>query len=952
MEVEVRGLTDDVDTDFLILYLESKRRSGGGPVSSFTRTESQALITFQNISDAENILSQEEHCVQSVTIRVRRLPPWDLGKVALRGLHPDTDECFLQIFVENVSGREEFLLMRSSDRTTILVTFHEPLSDEEFDSLERNVEKRPVQGSSLSVQRVRLCAEVLVENLGESVSIDLLEMYFESRRSGGGRVNLVTMLRNNSAAIVSFDDVNVAARVLTRTHSLQSSRLTVSPYYPALLGSPSIEETGSPEEKNRGVPNIVKDHGIEQQTGIKTEDKMEVQDCPHQKLNLVEPCDNQARASAVGGHKEQHMDPHEAQTPEEMTQTDPPMMDARDNTRASTFLQPEEVEVLMDSSELRFLQEYHHELLAGINQVTIVPLEVQGKCGFKVTGDAVSCRTAVELLRHILSSVSYRMVTLQFPGVSLFLLEDEGQRVVLETEQQNQCIIDTSRLSWKVTGCKSADPWSFVHIPNTSTFQSFKAEELSLVADVPPQSAADLDIKVFASLLKNPQSEEDKEEIPATTTEWNIKQEEDVDLYTDASPKGQDEVSDDAEDEELHQACKMSRDEFQDRQLDEEAQLLLAIQMSMDTLDTAMEDEEKALQRALQLSLREQVLVEAEEPLQRALEMSLQNSWAYDETSPGQADFNDVSGDEVVKAWDTAEIKILAGDETSLVVACAAIRKAVSGTLCTLTLDGVDDFQYKTEILSALEKKHKVTISEYEGQTQIQGFLQNPLNSQKELSQILSALHGESRSGLMTLDWQQSVILTPVLETSEEYNSIVQQFLSTLKGQRAVTQVLQVQKVQNGLLYKQYQLKKASMAHCPKTPIERTLYHGTTENGAKEICHHGFNRSFCGKNATQYGHGVYFAVEATISARERYSTPSSSGNKYILVARVLTGEFTVGREDMKTPPIKPGTVGDVPQRYDSLVDDLQNPSIFVIFNDTQAYPKYLITCCNKRDHMK
>ncbi|XP_073536217.1 protein mono-ADP-ribosyltransferase PARP10 [Phyllobates terribilis] len=944
MEVEVRGLTDDVDTDFLILYLESKRRSGGGPVSSITRTGSQALVTFQNISDAEDILSQEEHCVQSVPIRVRRLPPWDLGKVTLCGLHPETDECFLELYVENVSGREEFVLMRSSDRTKVLVTFHEPLSDKEFDYLKRNVEKRPVQGSFLSVQHVRLCGEVLVENFGESVSTDLLEMYFESRRSGGGRVNSLTMLRNNSAAIVSFDDVNVAARVLTRTHSLQSSQLTVSPYYPD-LGSPCTEETGSPEQNNRGVPDIVKDNGIEQQIHIKTEEKMEVQDSLEQA-----PCDNQAKASAVGGHKEPDMGPREAQTPEKMTQTDALMMEARDNTEASTSLQPEEAEVLMDSSELRFLQEYHHELLAGIDQVTIVPLEAQGKCGFKVAGDAVSCKTAVELLRQILSSMSYRMVTLQFPGVSLFLLEDEGQRVVLETEQQNQCIIDTSQLSWKITGCKSVDPWSFVRIPDTSPIQSIMAEELSDTADVLQHRAADLeDIKVFASLLKNPQSEEDKEEIPAMITEWNIKrEEEDVDIYTDTSAKGQDEASSETEDEELHQVFKMSRDEFQDRELDEEAQLLLAIQMSMDTLDTAMEDEEQALQRALRLSLREQVLVEAEEPLQRALEMSLQNSWAYD----GQADFHDVSGEEMVKAWDTAQIKILSGDETSLVVACAAIRKVVSGKLCTLTLDGVDDFPHKAEILSALEKKHKVTISEYEGQAQIQGFLQNPLNSQKELSQILGALHGEGWSGLRTLHRQQPVVLTPVLEMSEEYHSIVQPFLSTLKGQRAVTQVLQVQKVQNGLLYKQYQLKKTSMAHCPKTPIERTLYHGTTENGAKEICHHGFNRSFSGKNATQYGHGVYFAVEATISARERYSPPSGSGNKYILVAQVLTGEFTVGKEDMKTPPIKPDTAGDVPRRYDSLVDNLQNPTIFVIFNDTQAYPKYLITCCNKRDNMK
>ncbi|KAM4028137.1 protein mono-ADP-ribosyltransferase PARP10 isoform 1-T2 [Anomaloglossus baeobatrachus] len=945
MEVEVQGLTDEVHTDFLILYLESKRRSGGGPVSSYTRTGSQAVVTFENISDAENVLSKEEHCVQSVTIRVRRPPPWDLGKVALCGLPPETLDPFLELYVENVSGRDNFSLIRSSGRTTVLVTFQEPLSDEEFIRLGRSVEKRPLQGSLLSVQRVRVCAEVLVENVGHDVSSDLLEMYFESRRSGGGIVNSVRMLRNNSAAVVSFNDAHVATRVLTRTHSLQNCQLTISPYYPALFGSPDTEETGPADEKSTEVENS--EERSEQQTDIKTEEKMECQDWPEH-----QPYYNQARASGAGDHEDKNMGPRDVKRSEEMTKADPPMRQRRNNTEACTSLPPDEAEVLMDLSELRFLQEYHHDLLAGMEQVTIVPLEVQGKCGFKVTGDTVSCRMAEELFRHILSSVSYRTVTLQFPGVSLFLLEEESQKAVRDTEKQNQCIVDTSRLSLKVTGCKTADPWSFVHLPDTSPIQSIMADELSEAEGA--QLAANIeDIKVFASLLKNPQSEEDEKEIPGTTTEMNIKQEEDdVDLYTDTGAKGQDEGTSEIEDEELHQVCKMSLGEFQDRELDEEAQLLLAIQMSMDTQDTGKEDEEKELQRALQLSLREQVFEEAEDPLQRAIEMSLRNSWAYGEASPGQENVNDVSRDEMEKALDNAQIKILAGDETSLVVACAAIRKAVSGKLCTVTLDGVDDFQYKAEILSALEKKHKVTIREYEGQAQIQGFLQNPLNCQEELSQILRALHPHGRSVLMTLDRQQSVILTPVLETSEEYKNIVEQFFSTLKDLRSDIQVLQVQEVQNALLFKQYQLKKQSMGQCPKTPIERTLYHGTTENGAKEICHHGFNRSFCGKNATFYGHGVYFAAEASISAKEQYSPPSSNGNKYILVASVLTGEFTLGKKDMKTPPVKPDTGGDVPQRYDSLVDNLQKPAIFVIFNDTQAYPQYLITCCNKRDSGK
>lgn len=298
---------------------------------------------------------------------------------------------------------------------------------------------------------------------------------------------------------------------------------------------------------------------------------------------------------------------------------------------------------------------------------------------------------------------------------------------------------------------------------------------------------------MFASLLKNSQTE-DQEDLSAPTPEWNIRPiNDEVDLYTDTPARSQDDGPSEAADEELEQVYKMSRDEFQDRQLDEEAQLLLAIQMSMDTQDTSLEDEDKDLERALALSLREQALEEVEEPLQRALEMSLRTSWARDETSPGQEDVDEVSGDDLGKALDTAQIKVLAGDETSLVVACAAIRKAVTGRLCTVTLDGTQDFQHKTQILSALEKKHKVTILENEGQAQIHGFLQNPLKCQEELSQILSALRAGSR--LQALDPQQKVLLIPVSDTSEEYNTVVQQFLSTLKNLRSLTQVLQVMSV-------------------------------------------------------------------------------------------------------------------------------------------------------------
>lgn len=101
-----------------------------------------------------------------------------------------------------------------------------------------------------------------------------------------------------------------------------------------------------------------------------------------------------------------------------------------------------------------------------------------------------------------------------------------------------------------------------------------------------------------------------------------------------------------------------------------------------------------------------------------------------------------------------------------------------------------------------------------------------------------------------------------------------------------------------------------------------------------------------GPTATLYGLGVYFAARAAISARDRYSPPSAKGTKFIFMAKVLTGEFTAGQPGLRAPPLREGS--GAPQRYHSVVDNPQQPDIFVIFNDTQAYPQYLITCHRRR----
>lgn len=88
-----------------------------------------------------------------------------------------------------------------------------------------------------------------------------------------------------------------------------------------------------------------------------------------------------------------------------------------------------------------------------------------------------------------------------------------------------------------------------------------------------------------------------------------------------------------------------------------------------------------------------------------------------------------------------------------------------------------------------------------------------------------------------------------------------------------------------------------------------------------------------------YGRRVTFACDACYS--HRYALPDANGEHHMYYAQVLTGEFTVGVTSMLVPPPKDSLV-DPNTLYDSTVDKLSNPSIFVVYNHFQHYPTYLI----------
>ena len=126
-----------------------------------------------------------------------------------------------------------------------------------------------------------------------------------------------------------------------------------------------------------------------------------------------------------------------------------------------------------------------------------------------------------------------------------------------------------------------------------------------------------------------------------------------------------------------------------------------------------------------------------------------------------------------------------------------------------------------------------------------------------------------------------------------------------------------------------------------KEPEERQLFHGTKSDTVDAICQQGFDWRMCGKHGTKYGKGSYFACKANYSHCYTSSQVTSRSYKQMFLARVLVGSYTKGDSALTRPPAKDPSTPLV--LFDSCCDNKTNPSLFVVFENGQSYPEFLIT---------
>ncbi|CAL8350959.1 unnamed protein product [Lota lota] len=187
----------------------------------------------------------------------------------------------------------------------------------------------------------------------------------------------------------------------------------------------------------------------------------------------------------------------------------------------------------------------------------------------------------------------------------------------------------------------------------------------------------------------------------------------------------------------------------------------------------------------------------------------------------------------------------------------------------------------------------------------------------------------------------QDYLQVPVSREDRSYRTVYSLFHKTVSETKF--RILKILRVQNPFLWEKYKRKKEYMSRrlseMDRMLSERHLFHGTSADVVEGICKHNFDPRVCGKHATMFGQGSYFARKAVYS--HNFSKRSPKGVHCMFLAKVLTGRFTVGNPSMRRPPpISPRDASS--DLYDSCVDNWVDPQIYVIFNDDQSYPYFII----------
>jgi len=187
-----------------------------------------------------------------------------------------------------------------------------------------------------------------------------------------------------------------------------------------------------------------------------------------------------------------------------------------------------------------------------------------------------------------------------------------------------------------------------------------------------------------------------------------------------------------------------------------------------------------------------------------------------------------------------------------------------------------------------------------------------------------------------------------------EFPFVEKLFMENMPNYRNST-ITRVERVENGSLYDNYTAQRRiivmTITKAPDTVSSgmenrfvKWLFHGTKQETIDNIVNSGYLPMLTDSPVgVIWGDGTYFVWDSKYS--HDYTEPKNDvltrqSQRKMLLNRVIVGEWVQGAPGMKLYPL---AKGEKYRQCNSLVNDVDDPSIFVIQHSNQAYPAYVIT---------
>ncbi len=191
----------------------------------------------------------------------------------------------------------------------------------------------------------------------------------------------------------------------------------------------------------------------------------------------------------------------------------------------------------------------------------------------------------------------------------------------------------------------------------------------------------------------------------------------------------------------------------------------------------------------------------------------------------------------------------------------------------------------------------------------------------------------------MEEDEEVKIFLLDPESESDEYERVLGEFNLTLP----LSRVQKIYRIQNKLLWDKYYESSRRMVEANDGVLrEEMLFHGT-RNNKPELIYEG-DSGFDMRHSHQglWGRGNYFAKNSSYSDSFAYK---DAGLKKMFVAWVLTGISHDSPQD-NSLTMPPNRDQDDPSkvrcRYDSVTGIAGGTRVYITYNNTHAYPAYLI----------